>query len=312
MIKITLSALFCLPLLALPAAAAEAPPPANRYAFTLAPAERFEVGATLVERHGKSGPPLIMIPGLASGPWVWQEAIRQLMPEHTIYVLTLPGFDGRAPIQGKGLDAARESLRELIANRKLQRPVLIGHSLGGTMALGLAAQQPDLVRGVVSIDGLPLLPGTEDWEEAQRAKVAEGVLGRRVTTTAAAFAMQQQEYMRGTGVVDMARADEVARLSANSDAAAVTRYMGEALAVDLRPVLPSIKAPVLVISPYFDVDAEQQRLTEVAKSEYYKVLMTGTPNVQVVSIKPARHFVMIDQPQMTVDAIRSFLKSLPK
>jgi pimeloyl-ACP methyl ester carboxylesterase len=118
--------------------------------------------------------------------------------------------------------------------------------------------------------------------------------------------------MRGTGVVDMARADEVARLTANSDPAAVTRYMAEALALDIRPALASIKAPVLVISPYFDVDAEQQRLTEAAKTEYYRVLMTGTPNLQVVSIKPARHFVMIDQPQMTVDAIREFLKALPK
>ncbi|MES2899459.1 MAG: alpha/beta hydrolase [Pseudomonadota bacterium] len=310
--KRTFTALLCLQLLAIPAFSADAPPAANRYAFTLAPAERFEVGATLVERHGKGGAPLILIPGLASGPWVWQEAVRQLMGEHSVYVLTLPGFDGRPAVPGKGLEAARESLRELIASRKLQRPVLIGHSLGGTMALGFAAAQPDLVRGVVSIDGLPLLPGTEDWDDSQRAKVAEGILARPVTTSAVAFAQQQQEYMRGTGVVDMARADEVARLTGRSDPAAVTKYMGEALAVDLRTSLASIKAPVLVVSPYFDVDAEQQRLTEAAKTEYYKVLMAGTPNLQVVSIKPARHFAMIDQPQLTVDAIRLFLKGLPK
>ena len=307
-----LAALLCLHLLAPPVVAADAPPPANRYAFTLAPSERFEVGATLVERHGQGGAPLILIPGLASGPWVWQEAVRQLMGEYSVYVLTLPGFDGRPAVAGKGLEAARESLRELIVSRKLQRPVLIGHSLGGTMSLAYAAQHPDAVRGVVSLDGLPLLPGTEDWDGDQRMKVAEGILARPSTGSAGAFAIQQQQYMRGTGVVDMARADEVAKLSARSDPGAVTKYMGEVLALDLRSALPSIKAPVMLISPYFEVDAQQQRLTEEAKTEYYKVLMAGTPNVQVVSVKPARHFAMIDQPQLTVEAIRTFLKSLPK
>jgi hypothetical protein len=42
-----------------------------------------------------SGRPLILIPGLASGGWVWQETVRAFSPDHAMYVLTLPGFDGR-------------------------------------------------------------------------------------------------------------------------------------------------------------------------------------------------------------------------
>lgn len=284
---------------------------ANRFAATLAPAERFEVEGTLVERHGKGGTPLILIPGLASGAWVWQETVRQFKDDHTIYVLTLPGFDGRPAIPGKSTAAAHDSLRELIASRKLVRPVLIGHSLGGTMAIGYAAQHPDAVRAVISIDGLPLFPGTEDWDAIERARVADSVKSRPVATTAQAFASQQQEYMRGTGVVDMARADELAKLTAKSEPVAVMKYMAEAFALDLRPSLPAIKAPVLVMSPYFDADAEQLRMTEAAKTDYYKVLMAGTPNLRVVSISPARHFAMFDQPKQVTDAIRAFLKSLP-
>ncbi len=284
---------------------------ANRFAATLVPAEQFEVEGTLVERHGKGGTPLILIPGLASGAWVWQETVRQFMGEHAIYVLTLPGFDGRPAIPGKSTAAASESLHELIAQRKLVRPVLIGHSLGGTMAIAYAARNPDAVRGVISIDGLPLFPGTEDWDAIARARVADNIKSRPVATTAQAFASQQQEYMRGTGVVDMARADELAKLTAKSEPVAVMKYMAEAFALDLRPSLPAIKAPVLVMSPYFDADAEQLRMTEAAKTDYYKVLMAGTPNVNVVSISPARHFAMFDQPQKVTDAIRAFLKTLP-
>ena len=70
--------------------------PRNRFAATEAAVERFEVGALAVERHGKRGRPLVLIPGLASGSWVWQDAIRTFRDDHVLYVVTLPGFDGRA------------------------------------------------------------------------------------------------------------------------------------------------------------------------------------------------------------------------
>lgn len=293
-----------------PSFAADAAQPANRFASTLVATERFDIGSTLVERHGQHGAPLILIPGLASGSWAWQDTVRQLGKDHVVYVLTLPGFDGRPAVQDKGIAAAQESLRELIETRKLRKPVLIGHSLGGTLSLELAARFPDLVGGVVSIDGLPLFPGTEDWPLAQRAKMAGSIATRMQATTPAMFAAQQQQYMRGMGVTDMARADELAKLTARSDAAAVTRYMVDALSLDLRGSLPAIKAPVLVISPYFELDAAQQQMTQEGKTEYYRALMKGTPNVKVVSVSPARHFAMFDQPQMVNDAIRDYLKVL--
>lgn len=282
----------------------------NRFAATIVPAERFEVGATLVERHGQRGPPLILIPGLASGAWTWQQTVRRFSGEHVVYVLTLPGFDGRPAVEGAGLQAAHESLLALVTSRKLNQPVLVGHALGGTLALGFAAQHPALVRGVVALDGLPVLPGTEEWGPAQRGRMAGSIAGRYLAPTPAMFAAQQQDYMRGTGVVDMARADELAKLSARSDPIAVTRYMGEAIALDLRSALPAITAPVLVISPYFQMDAEQMRMTEEAKTAYYQALMEGTPNVKVVSVAPARHFAMFDQPQKVGDAIAHFLRNL--
>lgn len=137
------------------------------------------------------------------------------------------------------------------------------------------------------------------------------IAGRFLDGTASMFAAQQQNYMRGTGVVDMARADELAKLSANSDPKAVTRYMAEAMALDWRSALPAIAAPVLLMSPYFQPDAEQINLTEEAKSAYYRALMQGTPNVQIRSIAPARHFAMFDQPQQVNDAIAAFVAALP-
>lgn len=309
MIRFILALMLCA---AVPSFASEPVQVPNRFAFTLAPSERFEVGATLVERFGTRGTPLILVPGLASGAWTWQSTVRQFMGEHIVYVLTLPGFSGRAPAPGQGLAAAEIALRDLIDRCKPARPVVIGHSMGGTMAISLAARYPDLIRGVVAIDGLPVLPGTEAWAPEQRATLAAGISGQLRASTPARFAAQQQGYMRVTGVVDMARADELARLTATSDRDAVNRYMGEIMAQDLRPMLPNIKVPVLVISPYFAADGEQLQMSEQAKNDYYLSLMKGTPNVRVVPVSPARHFAMFDQPEKVNGLISDYLQTLPR
>ena len=302
--RFILAAVLCA---SVPSFAAEA----NRFAASAVPAERFDVGATLVERHGSQGAPLILIPGLASGPWAFQDTIRQFGKDHVIYVLTLPGFDGRPAVDGKGMAAAQESVRELIETRKLKKPVLIGHSLGATMSLALAAAHPGLVGGVVAIDGLPVLPGTEMWPAEQRKQMVAMINSPKPPMPAEVFAAQQQQYMRGTGTLDMARADELAKLSGKSDSAAVTRYMADGVGVDMRSALPAIKAPVLVIAPYSPVDAAQQPMDEAGKAAYYKSLMQGTPDVTVKMVSPARHFAMFDQPQMVADAIGAYLKALP-
>jgi pimeloyl-ACP methyl ester carboxylesterase len=183
---------------------AQEAPPANRYAASIVPAERFEVGSLLVERHGQRGTPMILVPGLASGAWAWQDTVRQFSGDHVVYVVTMAGFDGRPPVAGQLLDSTQQSLRQLIASRKLDRPVIVGHSLGATLALGLAAASPDLLGGVVAIDGLPVMPGTEATPAAQRQAMAAAIKARMAGTTKQAFALRQQQYMRGIGVTDMA------------------------------------------------------------------------------------------------------------
>jgi pimeloyl-ACP methyl ester carboxylesterase len=293
-----------------PAIGAPAAPVENHYAAKIVPAERFDIGSLQVERHGATGRPLILIPGLASGAWAWQDMLRELKGEHVMYVVTLPGFDGRAPVPGNGIAAAQAALHQLITTRKLASPVLIGHSLGATLSLALAQTHPQAVGGVVAIDGLPVFPGTEALQLEERKIMAAGMQKRVADMPAASFAPMQQQYMRRVGVIDMHQADALAKLTSRSDPAAVAQYMGEVLALDLRSELPKITAPVLLIAPYFEVDAQQGEQTEAAKQDYYQSLMAGTPALTVVSFAPSRHFVMFDQPQRLAETIRTYLKSL--
>jgi pimeloyl-ACP methyl ester carboxylesterase len=281
---------------------------------TASPAsEKFDVGPMLVERHGSQGSPMIFIPGLSSGPYVWEDAVREFGRDHVLYLVTLPGFNGRPAVEGDLVAGADKWIGELIASRKLARPVLVGHSLGATFSIAYATKHADQIGGVVAIDGLPVMPGTESMPPEQRPAVAAGMKQRMAGITRAAFEAQQKAYMHSAfGVMDPATADMLATRSAQSDPAAVTEYATQVIALDLRRDLPQIRVPVLVISPYNEPDmkAAGMPMTAQMKVDYYKSLMAGTPKVTVVPVSPARHFAMFDQPKQVSDAIREYLKAL--
>lgn len=305
--KITL--LFSL-LLAVAAPAFAAETPINRYAATIAPVEKFDSGVLAVEKHGTKGRSLIMIPGLASGAWAWQGVVRELAGDYTIYIVTLPGFDGRPFAPGDGIATARAGLRALITSRKLDHPVLIGHSMGAALSFAVAEDLPGAIGGIVAIDGLPVFPGTEQMPPDQRAAMATGMRAQMASADPAAFGKQQQSYMRTAGVLDMAQADQLALLSGRSDPVAVGTYVSEVLALDLRDKLGTITAPILLLAPYYGQDPMDARWTPEAKAAYYQSLLAGAPRVQVVPVPESRHFIMFDQPQVLNNTLRNFLKTL--
>jgi pimeloyl-ACP methyl ester carboxylesterase len=106
-----------------------------------------------------SGRPMILIPGLASSGETWDTTVARYRTRFTCHVLTVAGFAGVPPIDGPLLPAVRRDLAEYIRAQKLDRPIIVGHSLGGTIALTLAIEHPDLVGPLVIVDILPFLAG---------------------------------------------------------------------------------------------------------------------------------------------------------
>jgi pimeloyl-ACP methyl ester carboxylesterase len=300
-LTLALSATAVVPALAVATSPAAAPP---------APT----VGTLTVVRHAGKGRPVILIPGLGSGPWAWGDTPDVLARDHVVYVVTLAGFDGtRAPTgAGSYLEQAQQSLVRLIEQQHLHKPVLVGHSLGGTLALKLATEQPHLLGAVVAVDGLPVMPMTENLPPVQRRGVARTMQARIAGASPAQFKAQQLAYMQSIGTIDAAQAPRYAAMSARSDPKAVARYMAEDLALDFRARMKNATLPILEISAYYAADATAgpQRYTESQKRAYWKSLLGDAPDATVVSISPSRHFVMLDQAVKFQRALRDFIDKL--
>ncbi len=272
------------------------------------------VGTLKVERHGDHGRSVILIPGLQGGPWVWERTIERLQKDHVVYAVTLAGFDGVPAPAGDGnlFDRAGASLLRLIEQQKIDKPVLVGHSLGGTLAIRFASEHAGLVSGVLAVDGLPIFPGMERVDAQQRKAMAAQMQQQMGAATQAQFEAQSLGYMQKVGVIDPQMAARYAPMNARSDIKASAQYMAEDLAFDGRPRLKNATVPILEISPYNAPDFSQppMAMSEAQKTAYYEGLLAGAPNATVVSISPSRHFVMLDQPVKFQQVLDGFLKSL--
>src|SRR5688572_30799577 len=112
---------------------------------------RFSVAVT------GQGPHVILIPGLATPGEVWDATVKHLAPTHRVHVVQVAGFGGADPgpnkAEGDMLPALVAEMAQYAAG--LDRPAVIGHSLGGLIALEVAAQKPDAIGRLLVVDALP-------------------------------------------------------------------------------------------------------------------------------------------------------------
>ena len=283
------------------------------------PSSVTTVGTLRVERYGQGSPAMILIPGLACGSWVWDDAVREFASTHALYVVTLAGFDGLPAPTGPPVDSADASLLQLVTGEKLDRPIVVGHSLGGYLALRFGTEHAALVRGIISVDGTPVFPPLSKSTPDDRATIAAGVVAQMRSATPEQFAAVEQQTI-ATMVTDPANAARVAALTSKSDPQAVAAYTSDLLRADLRPELAKLTVPTLELAPVPTVPAsfegpqaatETMADREAGYSQFYRSLFPGAPNVTIVTIPNSRHFIMVDQPQALDDAIAKFVATLP-
>ena len=257
-------------------------------------------GATIV-KTGSGARTVVLIPGLGGGAFVWERVAPALARRYTVYTITFPGFDGVPPTQAPYLPAYERAVTDLIARNQIVKPALVGHSLGGHIALALAELQPASIGAVVAVDALPLFPPGQPGETPQsRAANVEAFRSALAAAPADAYAVQTRASSAAlvTGAGDI---DAVTAHSLRADRATFAGAAAEMALDDLTPGLGKIVAPVLVFA------AAPSEALAAQYAGFYKHLYAGTPHLDVQSIAPAKHFIMFDQPAAFQTALDAFL-----
>lgn len=247
---------------------------------------------------------MILIPGLASSGDVWNTTVAHEQARFTCHVLYLPGFAGQPVIAAPILPTVRDALAGYIRDHHLDHPVIVGHSLGGLLALDLARRHPELVGRLVIVDSLPFLAAaTNPAATAESMKpVVEAIRARMIEMTPEAFA-QQERGILATMISDPANQQVALGWVMRSDREALTQALGEILTSDLRSHLASITAPALVIETWRGWGMGREPTVSRYAEQY-----AGLRGVKHVVAETARHFVMLDDPAFLFAQMDAFLR----
>ena len=150
-------------------------------------------GRPVIYAEAGAGPVLLLVHGMGGGYENWREVIGPLARRYTVIAPDLPGHGASAPSNGDySVGALAVGLRDLLLALGHERATLVGHSLGGGVAMQLAYQFPELAERLVLVSSGGLgpevslilraaaLPGSELWitVSAQTATWVGPAVGR--------------------------------------------------------------------------------------------------------------------------------------
>lgn len=253
------------------------------------------------------GRPVLMIPGLNSAASTWTDTCAALQPAVQCHIVQLPGFAGAPAVAADNFMAGmRDRLLAYLDDRQLDKPVVMGHSLGGTLALQMAAEKPGRIDRLVIVDSLPFLAGLRGMTpEAARGAAAAMRQQMQAATPA------QWEAGARQGAMGMSRTpangERVVAWSLASDRATSAQAMSELWGDDLRPLLPRITTPTLVLGAWAAYEPMGSTLESTQK--IFEMQYAGLKGVKVVMSARGYHFLMWDDPEWLVAQVQTFLAS---
>jgi len=271
-----------------------------------APAETRLIHISIVKTG--SGPSIVLIPGLSTPRDVWSAFAPDLAKAHTVYSVQINGFAGDSPGAPVGeaiLAKATEELHAFLASERAGPTRFVGHSLGGLLAMKVAADHPGDVSALMIVDSLPFA-GVMFDEKATPEAVRP--LAAMLKTRMEAGYSGPQGDAAATATADglTAKPGSAALVKSwimKADPKVAAAAMAEDLITDMRPRIGNLTVPITVVHP-----AEALGKDAGATAAFYRAQYTGASNAKFEAVKDSGHFIMLDQPERFEELLAAFAK----
>ncbi|HTU94441.1 MAG TPA: alpha/beta fold hydrolase [Solirubrobacteraceae bacterium] len=254
------------------------------------------------------GEPLVLLHGLGTTRQIWSLVTEPLAHTRRVVTLDLPGFGESAPV-GEGFELAEvtDRLARGLAAQHVTAPFdLVGHSLGGAVALTLAAQRPNLVRRLILVApaGLqrrrPPLPG------ALLGQGASGLFAARRRLIALSDKPWGRRVLLAFAAADGATlSPDQARMMVEASAPAqrIAQATATIAQIDLQPLLRDTPAPLGLIW------GRQDRAVPVRLADE---ILVQRPDAVLEVIDWTGHVPMVERPDSFALALDGVLRRLDK
>ncbi len=246
-----------------------------------------------------SGNAVLMLPGFTCPGEVWDETLSNITLDHEYHLITYAGFGDVPPIDMPWYSTIKDELLEYIDQHGLDRITLIGHSMGGNLAVDLAASIPDKISKIILVDAIPcmrelMMPGVTADQVQYDSPYNHQMLGMNEE------AFEQMAGMMADNMTNSPDKKELLKTWVlNTDRETYVYGYTDLLKLDLRESLKDITSPVLILgAPFPDEEVVMRNF-----SNQYDNLSDKT----ILIAPDSKHFVMFDAPEWFYEKVNAFL-----
>lgn len=251
-----------------------------------------------VVKTGKGKQSIIFIPGFASSGEVWNETKAIFEKDFTCYTLTMAGFAGVKPQPDPSFENWKTGIADYIKDNKIEKPIVIGHSMGGGLALALASDYPELIGKIVVVDALPCLAALSDTSFKSKENNDCSATVNQMTSMNETQFYDMQKQMMPRLLQDLSKLETVVSWSVKSDRTTFGQMYCDFFNTDLREKITDVKCPSLILLESYFINLKP------AIDEQYK-------NLKAADFKYAAkglHFIMYDDKVWYLEQLNNFLK----
>ncbi len=246
-----------------------------------------------------SGNAVLMLPGFTCPGEVWDETISNIASDYEYHIITYAGFGDVAPIEMPWYSTIKKELLEYIDEQDLKGITIIGHSMGGNLAVDLAASVPEKVSRVILVDAIPcmrelMMPGISASQIQYESPYNQQVLDMNEEAFGQMAAMMAQNM-----TVSKEKKDLLKSWIMKSDRETYVYGYTDLLKLDLRESLKEIKAPVMILGASFP---DKEMVMKNFSDQYHNL-----SDKSILIAPESRHFVMYDAPEWFYEQVNSFL-----
>ncbi len=242
----------------------------------------------------QAGSPIVFVNSLGTDLRIWDDVVPHLKEFRLIrYDKRGHGLSDSPPGPYALADFA-EDLAGLLDQLHVERALVVGISIGGSIALDFAARYGERVRALVLADSAPRVGTPDKWQERIDGVIEQGMerMARSILPVWFRESFDDLEPEVHRGYLNM-----LTRMPAGGYAASCAALRD----ADLRDTLPKITAQALVLNGGHDVATPPDQAKRLAEA---------LPNGRFETIADAGHLICVEQPAATARAIRQFVEEI--
>lgn len=238
---------------------------------------------------------IVLLHGYLESMLVWSDFVPLLYKQTRVVTLDLPGH-GISVVTGEvhTMEFLADTVAEALKALGIERCTLVGHSMGGYVALAFCERHPEMLDGVVLLSSTPN-PDTEEKAENRRREIALVKAGRKEllarVAPAAGFAEENRERMKD------AIEDLTEQVFITEDDGIVALLNGMIQRKDQNEMLRKTKVPVLFILG---------RKDNYIPPEVAEKMVAAHPEARVVWLENSGHMGFLEEPEATAAALLDF------